>query len=586
MKSVVGRVALAVLVIGSTGAALSAASLSPEGQVVAELSRPAAAPSSAAPTPPSTPEPSRDQADQPPLLTAVGAPAPFKGEVSYPDGVRVRVTAIKRGELERGAVAPRVKKGAPVQILSVRLTNTSSEPVRVAVASTTMTYGPQEKTAPSVHGKSTRSIVGTVRPGRSATGTYGFAVPKKHLHTAKLSFGFDALHAPARFAGSLDYSPGNGVVFNDPTGTKAEQQAIVRHIGRSIDATPAGATIQIAQYSFDIDSSADKLLKAHRRGVHVQMIVDQHQNVVTPETQRMIRALGENRRKKSFLVRCGASCMSNRTSAMHAKFFLFSAVGSSRYVSMVGSANLTSTNAKTSWNDTQTIVGDQVLFASLRRYFTDMAPDRTQLNYFRSTTSGDHTVYFYPQKPSKKPVVLLGVLKKVSCTGAPRGYGDAEGRTIVRLGMYSWTKDRQDIARQLWRLHDSGCVVQVIYNSGRTSSYISYDLLRHSRKHGQLRLHDAWVDRNVNNKPERYMHLKALMINGVVAGRPTKVVYGGSQNLTPNATSDNNDLVIATADADVYAAYAKNFVSIREKTPQLRWFVRGFQRDPWWLRQP
>ncbi|HEX8508670.1 MAG TPA: phospholipase D-like domain-containing protein [Propionibacteriaceae bacterium] len=586
MKSVVGRVTLAVVLVGSTVAAVNASTLSPQGQVVPEVVRPAAGPTSSAPS-------ARAPESSAPVKTVRVRPVaipknvtPFSAQVSYPDGVRVAVTQIKRVELKKRLTVPKVKKGAPVQVLTVKLTNNSAKPVRVAVTSAMMTYGQGAKVAPAIHDKSTTSIVGAVQPGRSRAGTYAFSVPKKYLHQAKLSFSFDDVHAPARFAGSLDYSPGNGVVFNDPTGSTAEQLAIVRSIGRAIDATPKGETIQIAQYSLDIASSADKLLKAHKRGVRVQLIVDQHRNIVTTETRRLIKALGENRKKKSFLVRCGASCMSNRTSAMHAKFFLFSAVGSSQHVSMVGSANLTHTNTRDSWNDTQTVVGDKVLYDSLREYFRDMTPDKKQLNYYRTTTSGDHKAYFFPQKTGKKPVVLLGVLKQVSCKGAAPGYGDKKRRTIVRVGMYSWTSTRLDIARQLYKLHNAGCLVQVIYNSGRTSSYISHELLRRSSKYGQMQLYDAWVDRNVNNKPERYMHLKVLMINGVLGEQKnTKVVYGGSQNFTPNATTDNNDLIFRTADDAVYSAYAENFVSIREKTQRLRWFVRGFQRDPFPVRQ-
>ncbi|HYP44633.1 MAG TPA: phospholipase D-like domain-containing protein [Propionibacteriaceae bacterium] len=580
MKRNIVRVAVAVLVIAviAVSAAASFAALPlpwTGGADPASTTSPASTPPAANAPPAPAPVPAK-----PPVVGSAVARASFKQSFVYRDGVEVKVTSIKRSTLDRRPARTKLKKGAATQVLTVRITNRSRAAVRVAVASATMEYGPKSKVATQLYGKSITSLVGTVAPGRAKSGEYGFAVPKKYLNWATLQFTFDARHSPATFSGSLDYSPGNSTTFNDPTGTKNERFAISRKVERAIDAAPKGSTIRIAHYSFDITRSAERLLAAHRRGVRVQMIVDQHEDLVTKETRRLIRALGDSRKKKNFLIRCNASCMSNRTSAMHAKFYLFSAVGGSRYVSMISSANLTHTNSSTSWNDMQTVVGDRVIYNSLKLYFKDMAKDKTRRNYFRTTESGVRKLYLYPRSADKKPL-LLNVLEDVSCSGAAPGYGTKKGKTIVRVGMYSWTSKRIDLARELWKLHNQGCRVEIIYNSGRTSSPISRVLLRRSDKHGQLRLHDAWRDRNVNNQPEQYMHEKVLTVNGVLAGRPnSKVVYAGSQNFTPNATTDNNDVIFRVADAGVYDAYADNFASIREKTPRLRYFVRGFQRDP------
>ena len=37
------------------------------------------------------------------------------------------------------------------------------------------------------------------------------------------------------------------------------------------------------------------------------------------------------------------------------------------------------------------------IYNSLSKYFTDMLPDQKDLNYYRATTSGKYTVYYYPQ---------------------------------------------------------------------------------------------------------------------------------------------------------------------------------------------
>ena len=64
---------------------------------------------------------------------------------------------------------------------------------------------------------------------------------------------------------------------------------------------------------------------------------------------------------------------------------------------MISSANPYTGNTYNSWNNNHTIVGDTTIYNSLTKYFTDMLADRTNLNYFRVTTSGKYTMYLYPQ---------------------------------------------------------------------------------------------------------------------------------------------------------------------------------------------
>lgn len=494
----------------------------------------------------------------------------FRTPYGYPDGVTVTVATIKRTTATEDTSATKpvtgratqarrvtVKRGSPVQVLSVRVTNGTDQPLQVSPRAL-MTYGPKNRTAAQIRGRSSRRLSGTLAAGRSRTAKLTFAVPVKHLHRAQLRLTPTADRAPAVFSGSLGYTPKPVVLFNDPTGSKADQLRITRHIERSIDGAPPGSTIRIVQYSFDITSSLKKLVAAHERGVHIQMIVDQHDQIITKQTQALIDLLGSNRKRKSFLIRCGASCMSNRPSTMHAKYYLFSRVGSARMVSMVGSANITHTNSKGSWNDMQTFVGDATLYRSLRRYFTDMAPDANDRNYYRTTTSGPVTLYFFP-RAKKHRVLLLEALDDVACTGAAPGYGK-KGKTAIQVTMYSWRVPRIDIARKLWRLHDAGCDVRIILNRSRTDLAVKQVLSRRSDQHGVMDVYDAWVDRNGNNVAERYMHQKGITISGVWKGRPdAKVVYSGSANLAPLSTTDNNELVLRRVDDVTYDAYAKNF---------------------------
>jgi len=357
------------------------------------------------------------------------------------------------------------------------------------------------------------------------------------------------------------YSPQPGVMFNDPTGIPAEQYSMRTHINRSIAATPAGGTIRIATYTLNFGDSVNALIAARNRGVKVQVLVDDH--VTTPQTAQLTTALGKNTSAGSFVKRCSRGCMGGSVGMMHAKLYLFSSAGSSKLVTMVGSANLAYSSQAYSWNNLQTVVGDKTMYDSSTKYFTDMVKDQANLNYYRTTTSGSQKAYFFP-KSSSKNSVMLDALNQVTCKGASAGYG-YQGRTVIRVAMYHWTSSRLDVATKLRALHDQGCVVQVIVNSPIVSSDVMKALLKKSSKYGVMPVYNALYDRDRDGVAEQYLHHKVLTINGKWNGNSrTKVVFNGSQNFTDNSTLKNNEILYRVSGAATYNAYAANLTNIRD----------------------
>jgi len=357
------------------------------------------------------------------------------------------------------------------------------------------------------------------------------------------------------------YAVKPGLVFNNPKGTKAQQLAIITPINAAIDHAPAGSTIRTAQFLFNIQSTADKLVAAHSRGVHVQMLI--HDYPGSSQTAQMRKALGTDKTKRSFVTHCNQSCMASTPSVMHAKFVTFSTSGSSRLVSMISSANIYSGNTYTSWNNNHTIVGDSTIYNSLKEFFNDMLPDKDNLNYYRTTTSGIYRTYEFPRaaKDGVNTIVWLDVLNHVTCTGTAPGYG-YKGRTVIRVAQWGWTDSRLDVAKQLWKLHDQGCIVQVIDNNYNTSPTVTATLLKKSAKYGVMRVYTAAF----NGNGGVYVHHKVLAINGVWFGKKnTKVVYTGSPNLSNPATRSNNELMLRVLDDATYNAYAANLSLIRDK---------------------
>ncbi len=384
------------------------------------------------------------------------------------------------------------------------------------------------------------------------------------LVTPALALVAPAPSVPSAVAATTDtYAVSPGLIFNDPTGSKAKHRRIINKVEEVINHAPPGSRIRMAQYLFDLDSTADALAAAYARGVVVQLMIDDYP--ISPQTQRMRELLGRSTNRPSYVRRCVNSCMSSSTSVMHAKFFLFSQSGVSRNISMVSSANPYTGNSSTSWNNMHIMVGDQKLYNSLDQYFTDMLPDRDQPNYYRTTTSGPNKLYFFPRQAAKgsADVPMLDVLNHVRCRGVGQGYGK-DGRTVVRIEQWGWSAARLDIARRLWALHDQGCKVSIIANKFNTSPRVLQVLLRRSSRSGQITFYNAAIDTNRNGKRDKYMHHKVLMVNGRWFGQNKKVVYTGSANFTGTATLANNEIIMRVLDNKTYDAYYRNYNYIRD----------------------
>ena len=69
----------------------------------------------------------------------------------------------------------------------------------------------------------------------------------------------------------------SGATFNDPTGSESKQFAIINRLIDLINGTRRGAVIRMAMFSFTMPEFADALVRAHKRGVSIQLINDDHE---------------------------------------------------------------------------------------------------------------------------------------------------------------------------------------------------------------------------------------------------------------------------------------------------------------------
>jgi phosphatidylserine/phosphatidylglycerophosphate/cardiolipin synthase-like enzyme len=363
-------------------------------------------------------------------------------------------------------------------------------------------------------------------------------------------------------AGALAYSPPRGPVFNRPApiGTERQQEAIQTQINDAIDGAPKGSTIRIATYGIDRVDSARKLLRAHRRGVHVQIVINPQRR---PEATRMLKAgLGSHIRRDSFIRFCIRGCR-GRAASMHAKFYTFSRSGTAKDVVILGSANLTESQISHAWNDSYTLVGNKTIFDAYANVFAEMKLDVLIRHPYRQLTVGRFTNYLFPRPgASREEDPVYQALSDVRCNSAADGAG-VHGHTRIRVAMFSILERRGlYLARKLLQLDNAGCDVHVIY--GAPSKEVVEELNK-SGPNGGVAVRDSRFDDNGDGVSERYDHTKFVLINGAVKGDTSAwLTYTGSENWTSLALHRGDEDMIRIASRHVYNQYTAEFKDIAQ----------------------
>ncbi len=368
-----------------------------------------------------------------------------------------------------------------------------------------------------------------------------------------------------------------GPFFNDPHRKKGFF-TIERKIIRTIRHTPKGSTIRIAVYSFDRMPVAKALIAAHRRGVDVQMLLNDHQ--YTKAMRAVRREIGAKRRADSFIYRCKAGCRSaeNRYNNMHTKFYLFSRAGRSKHVVAVGSANLMLNAAIHQWNDLYFTSGDHALHRQFVGLFDDMAKDhdtRQPPQRFCGTPVGaacdesvdKHAVWVYPKPSGPRNDLELDTLARVQCL-TPNASG-GRTRTRLALSMHTMRGRRGDyLAAAIRDKFAEGCKVRVSYG---LIGFHTKKILGAPTKRGRIPLRSTGLDYNPDdnydlNKDGKddlilsyYSHQKYLTIQGTYNGVPNShLVVTGSSNWA-SLSPGNDEVRMTIRGRKLTRKYVRNF---------------------------
>lgn len=351
------------------------------------------------------------------------------------------------------------------------------------------------------------------------------------------------------------WRPRVGPVFNNPYGGDDARFRIERRILEAIRHSRKDDKIKIAIYSFDRMDMAEALIKARRRGVQVQVLLNDHQ--VTRAQRRMKRAIGRNPEKKNFVYECVASCRGRRDN-LHTKFYLFSGPGAATDVIMTGSANLTLNAVKWQWNDLFVMRKKPRLYDEFQRVFNDMRRDWSKNRPFLEfcgnpdgepckRTSSNQFTQVFPINITRDGDPAMEALNSTRCAGG----------TKVRLSMHTMRGPRAEkIAERLRAMYARGCNIRVLYG---LMGFPVKRKLGAVTSRGRIPLRSTGYDYNEDGDVDRYTHQKYLTVKGNWGGRKgVSVVFTGSSNWS-NKGLGGDEIVFNTFGPGNVSEYNANF---------------------------
>lgn len=344
------------------------------------------------------------------------------------------------------------------------------------------------------------------------------------------------------------YAPRPGPMFNNPYGGRYAQNNILVHIRQAIAHAPTGAMVQLAAYSFNRGDIAKTIVHAYRRGVHVQMVLND--NWITKQTRHLEHVLGTDINQPSFVKVCYQSCRGGAGN-QHAKFYLFSQTGSARNVVMVGSANLTGHAARSQFNDMLTLLHRRYMRRDYDTIFRQLAEDRRVAHPWRVFQDGNVTSRFYPHPnttASTDPVMRR--LNHVSCRAI--NHTGSHGHTLIRIARYGWQGSRGLwLAQKVARLEQHGCWIHVIVSSaGR-------QVVGTLRRAG-VAVKDADTSQRADGSFRKYTHEKWMILDGTFNGVGIHKLWTGSENWS-NMSLRNDEVVLEIPGVGRYYDYARHF---------------------------
>ncbi|MEU1705252.1 phospholipase D-like domain-containing protein [Streptomyces sp. NPDC005706] len=362
-----------------------------------------------------------------------------------------------------------------------------------------------------------------------------------------------------------------GPVFNKPTGTVAEQQAIRTQLLTFVDTAAPGSDIKVAMYHLWDEEVAQALADAHTvRGVNVQVMLDYSSSTSATDASYGIltTALGTDRSQGSFVGTCPAkqSCLGDpdvlpSNGLNHNKFWLFSQVDGASDLVVQSSSNMSPSAYSRMWNNAFVLPFNVPMYTAYTNYFAKLKAMDWQNWAYTSTTSSPFKVYFFPYPGSGNTQdTIWNILDNVTCKYTSGGVAK---QTKVRVAVLRLT--RQGVAEKLTALQKAGCSVDVVYaetdSAAGTGTPGTWEAL-HASGGPAVRCYN-WDEDGDPATTNSVIHSKYLLIDGMYDGAANKVLWTGSHNYSGPSLRENDEALLKVDNSAYHDAYVANFNAVK-----------------------
>jgi hypothetical protein len=375
------------------------------------------------------------------------------------------------------------------------------------------------------------------------------------------------------------WSAYQGAFFNNPH-LPSQRYRIERRLLDTLRHVPKGETVRIALYSFDRIPVANAIVAAHRRGVRIQILLNDHWENRAMQIVRS--ALGTNVHAKNFIYKCKSGCRTlvDQYRNLHSKFYLFPKAGKSKRVIALGSHNFTMNADRHQWNDIFFFRAEKAMYKQFVKVFNDMKKDysKTQPSmHFCGTPTGTscedsvdkYTNWVFPKKSTQQSDLVLNMLNKIQCL-TPDGAG-GQTRTKLALSMHTMRGARGNyLASAIRQKFAEGCDFRVSYG---LIGFKTKQILGATTARGRIPLRSTGLDYDpdddfdLNNDGDDdviltyYSHQKYFVVQGTYNGIPnTSMVLTGSSNWASLGTAQD-EIFFTALGAGNARRYLKNFNS-------------------------
>ncbi|MEV6108577.1 phospholipase D-like domain-containing protein [Streptomyces sp. NPDC051940] len=349
-----------------------------------------------------------------------------------------------------------------------------------------------------------------------------------------------------------------GPVFNKPTGTTAEQEAIRSQVRSVVANADAGSIVRLAMYHLWDDTVANDLVAAKDRGVSVRVVLD-HSTLDYPSSYNILKAaLGTATGSANWVKLCtdGSSCLGPAgTGINHNKYLLASSIGGGAQTNVVAqlTSNLTPSNYSRYWNSSVTVAGNADLYNGYVAYFNKLQAENRGAWTYTYGNAGDYKYYFFPRAGSDATTdTVVNALDNVTCNYTSGGVAK---RTTIHIAMLKIT--RQAVADKLNSLAGSGCLIDIVYSETDSGTW---PVLHRTGITNRCYQHDHDAD---TSTPNRIVHSKNWLINGMYDGVVGTYMWTGSHNFSGPALRNNDEAMLKITNSSVHAAFEANFQAVR-----------------------